>query len=113
MVGIEMVTDFQSTFNGSVFNLVGYDMTKIATERLFRKTKFKIDDVDVVELHDGATTNEVIIYEALGLCKAGGASDFIDRKDFILFQDKTYQRKFLELYPKLFTGDNQTLKEKV
>ena len=29
------------------------------------------DDVDVVELHDCFSTNELITYEALGLCQPG------------------------------------------
>lgn len=82
IVGIEMATDFPSTFiSNSPMNLVGYEMTKVATQNLFKKTKYTINDVNIVELHDGATTNEVITYEALGLCKEGEASDFIDRKD--------------------------------
>lgn len=89
IVGIEMVTDFSSTFNGTVKNLVGYDMTKICTERLFSKTNYTIDDVNVVELHDGATTNEVIVYEALGLCEPGGAGAFIEAND------NTYGGKFV------------------
>ena len=29
------------------------------------------DDVDVIELHDCFSTNELITYEALGLCPVG------------------------------------------
>ena len=32
------------------------------------------DDVDVVELHDCFSTNELITYEALGLCPEGESS---------------------------------------
>ena len=34
-------------------------------------------DCDVVELHDCFTPNEVISYEALGLCPEGGAEKFV------------------------------------
>ena len=34
-------------------------------------------DVNVIELHDCFTTNEVLTYEALGLCPEGGAEKFI------------------------------------
>lgn len=38
-------------------------------------------DVDVVELHDCFTPNEVITYEGLGLCGEGEAEKFINDGD--------------------------------
>ena len=35
------------------------------------KTGEKVEDVDVVELHDCFSANELITYEALGLCQEG------------------------------------------
>merc|ERR1711997_1446139 len=61
--------------------MVGYDMAKHARERLFEKTGEKVEDVDVVELHDCFSANEMITYEALGLCEEGKAGEFIDRGD--------------------------------
>ena len=46
-------------------------------------------DVDVVELHDCFTPNEVISYEGLGLCEEGGA------EKFILEGDNTYGGKYV------------------
>ena len=34
--------------------------------------------MDVVELHDCFSCNELVTYEALGLCAEGGAGEFID-----------------------------------
>lgn len=53
-------------------------MTKNAADRLFVKTNLKPQDVDVVELHDCFSANELITYEALGLCPPGKAGDLID-----------------------------------
>ena len=39
------------------------------------------EDIDVVELHDCFAHNELITYEALGLCPEGGAEAFIDDGD--------------------------------
>lgn len=79
IVGMEMVTDFPSTFNDrSCMKIVGYDMTKAAAERLFGKTNYKPQDVDVVELHDCFSANELITYEALGLCEPGKAGELIE-----------------------------------
>jgi len=35
------------------------------------------EDVDVIELHDCFSTNELLSYEALGLCKEGSAADLV------------------------------------
>ena len=46
-------------------------MTKTASEALFQKSGYRPQDVDVVELHDCFSTNELVTYEALGLCGPG------------------------------------------
>ena len=56
-------------------------MTKTAADRLFRKTNTNPTDVQVVELHDCFSANELITYEALGLCPPGKAGELIDRGD--------------------------------
>ncbi|KAL3290246.1 hypothetical protein HHI36_023598 [Cryptolaemus montrouzieri] len=82
ILGIEMATDLPSTFSdNSLMKLVGYDMTKTAADRLYQKTGVKPTDVQVVELHDCFSANELITYEALGLCPPGKAGELIDRGD--------------------------------
>nr|CAH0105187.1 unnamed protein product [Daphnia galeata] len=81
IMGMEMTTDLSSTFENSSMKLVGYDMTKLAAEKLFAKTGVKPTDVQVVELHDCFSANELITYEALGLCPEGKAAEMIDRGD--------------------------------
>ncbi|KAF2884088.1 hypothetical protein ILUMI_22056 [Ignelater luminosus] len=81
IVGMEMVTDFPDSFDKSFINLVGCDMTKKAAERLFKKTNHKPTDVQVVELHDCFSVNELLTYEALGLCEPGQAGEMIDNGD--------------------------------
>ncbi|XP_074688116.1 sterol carrier protein 2 [Strix aluco] len=77
-----MATDYPSTFEGnSCIKLIGYDMTKKAAEKCFQETGLKPTDVDVIELHDCFSVNELITYEALGLCPEGKACDLIDRGD--------------------------------
>ena len=46
-------------------------MTKKAANTLFEKANMTPQDVDVVELHDCFAANELITYEALGLCEQG------------------------------------------
>lgn len=77
IVGQTMATDTPETWNDPM-NLVGADMTRRAARQLFEATDVAPEDVDVVELHDCFTTNEVITYEGLGLCEEGGATAFVD-----------------------------------
>jgi sterol carrier protein 2 len=56
-------------------------MTSNATEKLFSNLSFRPSDVDVVELHDCFSANELITYEALGLCAPGKAGELIDKGD--------------------------------
>lgn len=55
-----------------------YDMTKNAAEKVFTLTKYRPIDVDVVELHDCFSINELITYEALGLCPPGQGGQLVD-----------------------------------
>lgn len=64
-----------------MMTVVGYDMTKRAATKLYAKTGLSPADVDVVELHDCFASNELISYEALGLCAEGKAGEMIDRGD--------------------------------
>ena len=46
-------------------------MSKKAADRVFRQSGLSPSDVQVVELHDCFSANELISYEALGLCPPG------------------------------------------
>lgn len=49
-------------------------MTRHGVENLYKDTGIKPADVDVIELHDCFSANELITYEALGLCPEGGGN---------------------------------------
>ncbi|KAM8727775.1 sterol carrier protein 2 isoform 2-T2 [Acanthopagrus schlegelii] len=90
IVAQEMVTDLSSTFEeNSCIKMVGYDMSRLAARKCFEAAGLKPSDVDVVELHDCFSANELITYEALGLCPEGKAGELIDRGD------NTYGGKFV------------------
>lgn len=77
-----MTTDTPSTFREtSLIKVVGYDMTKAAARQVYEASGIGPEDIDVVELHDCFTTNEVLTYEALGLCGEGEAEKFIHDGD--------------------------------
>ncbi len=73
-----MTTDGPSTFGAhDMIRLVGFDMAKEAAGRVYEQAGIGPQEVDVVELHDCFAQNELISYEALGLCPEGGAEQFV------------------------------------
>ena len=49
-------------------------MTRMASDKAYKKAGLCPRDVQVVELHDCFSANELISYEALGLCQEGKPS---------------------------------------
>lgn len=80
--GICLKTDFKSTFSQSSISLVGGDMTKACAEAAYKQAGITPKDVQVVELHDCFSANELVTYESLGLCPVGKAGEWIDRNEF-------------------------------
>lgn len=77
-----MTTDTASTFGaGDMMQVVGSDMSRRAARRVYETAGIGPEDLDVVELHDCFAHNELITYEALGLCPEGDAAKFIDDGD--------------------------------
>lgn len=73
-----MTTDFADTFESrSMMKVIGYDMTAAAARQVYEAAGLGPRDVQVVELHDCFTANELISYEALGLCGEGEAERYI------------------------------------
>ncbi len=84
-----MTTDFSSSFGDSMIKMVGYDMAKDCASKVYEQAGIGPDDVDVIELHDCFTANELLTYEALGLTPEGTA------EKFIWDGDNTYGGKFV------------------
>ncbi len=77
-----MVTDFEATFNAkSAMEIVGYSMAANAAKKAYEIAGLGPDDMDLVELHDCFTPNELITYEGLGLTPPGTAEKFIEDGD--------------------------------
>ncbi|HVT64414.1 MAG TPA: lipid-transfer protein [Mycobacteriales bacterium] len=82
IVGQAMATDMRSTFeNNSAATLVGYDMSKEAARKVYEQAGIGPDDVQVIELHDCFSANELLTYEALGLCAEGEGGKLVDNGD--------------------------------
>jgi len=77
-----MTTDYDSSFKEeSMMKMVGYDMAKECAKKVYDQAGLGPKDVQVIELHDCFTANEILTYEALGLCPEGGAEKFIEEGD--------------------------------
>ncbi|NQY89502.1 MAG: lipid-transfer protein [Colwellia sp.] len=75
-----MATDTEKSWQDPIY-AVGKGMTERAAQQVYNKAGINPEDIDVIELHDCFTTNEVITYEGLGLCPEGGAAEFIANGD--------------------------------
>lgn len=77
-----MTTDKPVTFEAKdMRQLVGCDMARDAARQVYEEAGVGPGDLDVVELHDCFAQNELLSYEALGLCGEGEAEKFISDGD--------------------------------
>jgi acetyl-CoA acetyltransferase len=73
-----MTTDRAVTFEArDMRQVVGFGMAQDAARQVYEAAGIGPQDIDVVELHDCFAHNELISYEALGLCPVGGAEKFV------------------------------------
>lgn len=78
IVAQAMTTDTEASFSsGSCIDVVGKPMSAAAGREVFAASGLGIEDVDVIELHDCFSINELLTYEALGMCGEGGAGELV------------------------------------
>ena len=82
IAGQSVVTDLPSSFDDSHSSIaiVGADMSRAAARQAYEEAQVGPDDVDVVELHDCFSANELITYEALGLAEEGHGHELVKAK---------------------------------
>jgi acetyl-CoA acyltransferase len=82
IAGQAMVTDLSSSFDDTAdcIKIVGYDMSKEAARRAYEEAQVGPEDVDVIELHDCFSANELITYEALGLAPEGEGHKLVEKQ---------------------------------
>jgi acetyl-CoA acyltransferase len=76
-----MTTDFADSFDGTCKALIGHHMNEAAARSVYQQTGRGPQDFQVIELHDCFSANELLLYEALGLCGEGEAPKLIDNGD--------------------------------
>lgn len=78
IAGQAICSDADTTFEGaSMMNVVGFDMTRRAARAVYEQAGIGPDEIDLVELHDCFTANELITYEGLDLVPDGEAERFV------------------------------------
>ena len=78
IVAQSLTTDIAAGLEShSMMRIIGYDMGRNAAEQVYEAAGVGPDDVQVVELHDCFTANELVTYEALKLCGEGQAEQYI------------------------------------
>ena len=77
-----MTTDTPVAFESrDMREVVGFSMTRSAASQVYEAAGVSPHDIGVVELHDCFAHNELLTYEALGLCPEGGAEKFVEDGD--------------------------------
>ena len=77
IIAQHMVTDTADSFKQSFMDLSGYRMAKTAAERCYRDAKLSPKDVDVLEVHDCFSCNELFMYEAMQLAEEGKGAQLV------------------------------------
>jgi acetyl-CoA acetyltransferase len=78
ILGQALATDTAEAFEGSMIDVVGAPMTRAAGSQALAAAGVSIEDIDVIELHDCFSVNELITYEGLGLCGEGESGALVE-----------------------------------
>lgn len=81
IAGQTLATDAPSLFSRSSIDLMGYEMSQYAAKTALEEAGVKPSDVQVCELHDCFSANEMITIDALGLCEKGKAHEMVRNGD--------------------------------
>jgi acetyl-CoA acetyltransferase len=82
IAGQALTTDTPSTYDArDMIRVVGFDMTQSAARSAYEQAGIGPRDIDVIELHDCFAQNELLTYEALGLCSEGEGEKLVNDGD--------------------------------
>lgn len=81
IAGQSLLTDTPELYSRSDMDLVGFNMTAQASRKAMAEAGVSPKDIQVCELHDCFSTNELITIDGLGFCEAGKAHEMVRRGD--------------------------------
>lgn len=77
LIGKGSCSDRAEYFEGDVMDVMFRGVSREAANMAYESAGLGPNDIDVIELHDCFTSNEIITYTALGLCDMAGAEQFV------------------------------------
>lgn len=87
LIGQGSCSDRAEYFESDVMDVMFRGVSREAAAMAYESAGVGPDDIDVIELHDCFTSNEIITYTALGLC------EIADAERFVLEDQNTYGGK--------------------
>jgi len=81
ITGQHLATDAPSLFDHSAINLMGFQTSQTAARTAYAEAGIQPSDVQVVEVHDCFSANELITLDAIGLCEPGKAHEMVRKGD--------------------------------
>lgn len=81
MAGQALLTDGPEVYSKSAIDLVGFNMSRQAATLALKEAGAKVEDVNVAEVHDCFSTNELLLLDALGFSEPGKAHEMVRRGD--------------------------------
>jgi len=77
VIGQGSCSDKQEYFEGDPLDIMFRALSRDAANQAYEQACVGPEDIDVIELHDCFTSNEVLTYSALGLCEDADMEKFI------------------------------------
>ena len=81
LVGKGWGSDRKRYFDGAILDVMFQALSRDAASAAFEDAGIEPEDIDVIELHDCFTTNELATYVALGLCETEDLNAFVANGD--------------------------------
>ena len=78
ILGMAMTTDKFEDFGRGRIGMIGMGMTERAAKSVYEQSGFGPKDIQVIELHDCFSSNELITYEGLDLCAEGEGEKLVE-----------------------------------
>jgi acetyl-CoA acetyltransferase len=78
ILSMAMATDKFEDFARGNIGMIGMGMTERAAKTVYEESGLGPKDVQVIELHDCFSSNELITYEGLGLCNEGEGEKLVE-----------------------------------
>ncbi len=78
ILSMAMATDRFEDFGRGNIGMIGMGMTERACKKVYEDAGLGPTDAQVIELHDCFSSNELITYEGLGLCKEGEGEKLVE-----------------------------------